>query len=307
MILAPRPYREPRDLEKMLALLSAGRQANTGTYYVHPGDVRWWLFYPDQTEQFPERIFLWEEGDVLLGWVLFSFEDGALDVFVRPDLCGTPEADAMFVWAEEHLTEKVLERGGTELNLMWIFADDRWRLPFLEGRGFKLQHTSAHFSLDLTGPLTPPTLPAGYVARPVAGEAEIIPRATASHGAFVGDKRPFEAYWPRYLTFMQSAAYPHARDTVLVTPTGQVASFAIYWPDPLTRVGLFEPVGTHPAFQKQGWGKALMQHCLCQLQAAGMTIAIVSTPTDNEAALRLYQSVGFQQVNQFIGLTKLIG
>jgi hypothetical protein len=44
--ITPRPYRDESDLDKMRALLQAGRQAANGTYYVHVGDLNWWLFYP---------------------------------------------------------------------------------------------------------------------------------------------------------------------------------------------------------------------------------------------------------------------
>ena len=40
-----RPYRDERDLEAMRNLLMAGRKVNNGSYYIHPGDLNWWLYY----------------------------------------------------------------------------------------------------------------------------------------------------------------------------------------------------------------------------------------------------------------------
>ena len=86
MSFQPRPYRNRADLDRMRALLIEGRKANNGTYYVHVGDVNWWLFYPNQEKDFPERIFLWEDGGSVIGWSLFSPGDRAFDVYVHPTL-----------------------------------------------------------------------------------------------------------------------------------------------------------------------------------------------------------------------------
>jgi mycothiol synthase len=56
-------------------------------------------------------------------------------------------------------------------------------------------------------------------------------------------------------------------------------------------------VGTHPDFQRKGLGKAVMLEGFRRLRAGGMRQAIVSTFEDNLAAIKLYESVGFQIVN----------
>ena len=42
----PRPYHNEPDLEAMANLLMAGRKANNGSYYIHIGDLNWWLYLP---------------------------------------------------------------------------------------------------------------------------------------------------------------------------------------------------------------------------------------------------------------------
>jgi mycothiol synthase len=61
---------------------------------------------------------------------------------------------------------------------------------------------------------------------------------------------------------------------------------------------LFEPVGTHPDFLRKGLGRAVMLEGLRRLQQSGMRQAIVSTYEDNQAAIKLYESTGFQVVTQ---------
>jgi ribosomal protein S18 acetylase RimI-like enzyme len=85
---------------------------------------------------------------------------------------------------------------------------------------------------------------------------------------------------------------------VAAAPDGQIGAFCIAWPDSVNRVGLFEPVGTHPDFQRKGLGKAVMHEALRRLQACGMRQAIVSTSLDNLPAIKLYEAVGFQVIDQ---------
>ena len=82
----PRPYRDGTDLAKMCALLQAGRAANNGTYYVHIGDLRWWLFYPPLEYDLWQYIYLWDDPvdpANLLGWALLSLRWSAFDGFIR--------------------------------------------------------------------------------------------------------------------------------------------------------------------------------------------------------------------------------
>jgi ribosomal protein S18 acetylase RimI-like enzyme len=109
---------------------------------------------------------------------------------------------------------------------------------------------------------------------------------------------PFEAYRRRYLRFMRSPVYVPEMDIVVEAPDGRIAEFCIAWLDPANRVGLFEPVGVHPAFQRRELGKAVVLEGLRRMQARGMRTAIVCSLWDNPAALRLYESAEFQIVDR---------
>lgn len=58
-------------------------------------------------------------------------------------------------------------------------------------------------------------------------------------------------------------------------------------------MALFEPVGTHPDFQRKGLARALMTHTMHLMKAHGMTTAIVNHETDKEASSALYANLGF--------------
>jgi ribosomal protein S18 acetylase RimI-like enzyme len=178
-------------------------------------------------------------------------------------------------------------------------------MRWFEEYGFKL--TDEHFlqfQRSLSGPLPAPQLPSGFTLRTShGGEADARLRAVASHVAFKSGK-PFDEYWLRTLRFMQSPVYVPEHEIFVIAPNGQVAAYCIIWTDELTRVGQFEPVGTHPDFQRKGLGKSLLFEGLRRLKSEGMTEACVCSYHDNVAALRLYESVGFQKHKRLLTYQK---
>ncbi len=293
MTIEPRPYRDYSDFDKLRHILIEGRQADNGSYYVHIGDVNWWLFYPDQSAEFSQRIFFWEDKDDVLGWCLLTPDEGYWDVFVHPRLRQTARAEAMLVWAEERLTEMVKAKGGDKVCVFWIDERDDWRRSLLEQRGYVLRHSDPQFTRSLAGSLPEPVVPEGFVMRASAGEAEAESRARASYAAFKS-KWEWDKYMHRRISFMRSPVYENERDMVAVAPDGTIAAFAIHWFDPVNKVGNFEPVGAHPDYQRRGLGRAVLLDSMRRMKAHGMETAIVGTNHDNEAAIKLYESVGFR-------------
>jgi mycothiol synthase len=76
------------------------------------------------------------------------------------------------------------------------------------------------------------------------------------------------------------------------------------WTDELTKVGHFEPVGTHPDFQRRGLGKSMLLEAMRRLKSEEMTEADVCTNYDNEAAIGLYESVGFRMSKKLLVFSK---
>lgn len=285
-----RGYEGLQDLQAMLELLSEGARAANGTYYVHRGDLQWWLFYNDAPPQaWQSNIRLWVEGGRLLGWALLSPEQNAFDVFTVPELCGDPRQHEMLAWAAGHMPESGM------VESMWNAEGDAARIDWLEGNGFTLEEDHyLHFTRSLFAPPPEAPLPAGFHIRASRGdEADARLRSAVSHAAF-GSRKPFEEYWPRTWRFMQSPVYVPGREFFVIAPDGRAAAFCIVWADELTGVGHFEPVGTHPDFQRRGLGKSLLFEAMRRLKSEGMTVADVCTNHDNAAAIRLYETAGFE-------------
>ena len=93
---------------------------------------------------------------------------------------------------------------------------------------------------------------------------------------------------------MRTPGFQIDHELVVVAPDGRFAAFIIIWLDPISRTGLFEPVGCHRDFQRRGLTSALMYEGMRRMRAAGMETAIVCYHADNVSGVPLYRSVGFQ-------------
>jgi mycothiol synthase len=308
-VLKARPYVGIGDLEKMRNLLIEGRRANNGTYYVHVGDLNWWLFYPPLECDLWQYISVWDDPQDpgrLMGWALLSPSWSAYDVYVQPELRGSPEAEVMYLYAEEQLADLARSRNQAKIYRLWVAQGDGIYSDHLLRCGFKNSGENVLYMTRLLDePISVPVLPEGIEVRPMTGEQDAPARAAAQYAAF-DSKIPFERYLQRFLEFMRSPVYDHELDIVAASPDGRIGSFCIVWIDPVNHVGLFEPVGTHPAFRGRGMGKAVMLEGLRQLQARGMQTAIVCTIENNLPAIKLYESVGFTTVDKHLTFERLI-
>jgi mycothiol synthase len=303
----PRKYAGQDDLKRMLDLLIVGRKAKNGTYYIHAGDLSYWLYYMDPDQELINHTYVWENperGGELDGWALLTPNWRTFDVFVNPDLRGSPKAEAMYRWAEERIAEIAASLGKREIFTIWIIEHDQVMAAYLKGRDFECFHEH-HIQMmrSLGENLPQPKLPEGYKVRHVFGEREAELRAAASYASFQSSM-PWKSYVSRYHKFMRSPGYNAENELVVAAPDGRIASFCIIWLDKENKVGLFEPVGTHPDFQRMELGKALMLTGLQHMQAQGMQTAIVNTDHDNLAALGLYRSAGFQASNRLLTYVK---
>jgi ribosomal protein S18 acetylase RimI-like enzyme len=92
---------------------------------------------------------------------------------------------------------------------------------------------------------------------------------------------------------MDAPTYRADLDLVAVAPDGAFAAFGIVWLDIANRLGVFEPVGTHPAHRRQGLGQAILSEGMRRLQRLGARAVYVNSRGEDVAASRLYESVGF--------------
>jgi ribosomal protein S18 acetylase RimI-like enzyme len=202
----------------------------------------------------------------------------------------------MIATAEERLARP--NEDGRDHLLVWANEHDRLRQAVLAGRGYKKEAWAEHQRRrTLAGPLPDMPPAAGYTVRALGDGAELLERCYASGLSFHPDDVSYavgnraDVSW--YRNIQNAPLYRRDLDIVAVAPDGAVASFCTAWFDDVTRTGAFEPVGTVPAHQRRGLGKAVMAEGLRRLQRIGATMAYVGSYSAE--AHGLYEAVGFTQ------------
>lgn len=264
----------------------------------HVARFDYWRWHVNENitrTQLEEVVFIWETADRQIAAVLSPEGKGEAHLQVHPGL-RTPELEEeMLEVAENHLASS----GPDSKKLcVWANHQDKVRHPILTRRGYTKSDCPEHqrkWSLDEPIPEARP--PPGYTVRSLGDGAELLERCYASGLAFHPDSIQYavenreDVSW--YRNIQNAPLYRRDLDIVAVAPDGAVASFCTIWFDDVTRTAYFEPVGTAPAYQRRGLGKAVMCEGLHRLKRIGGTIGYVGGYT--QAANALYASAGFVQ------------
>ena len=302
-----RLYQNETDFQKMRAFLIDARRV-TGHYagYWHIGaGLTWCTFLMSFRVDLRANIRLWEDdAGALLGFAIFG-DDFSLDMQVRPDARWQGIEEEMFAWIEtrwrESMDDPTIPHERKRDLFTGVLVDDAMRSAFLERHGFaRGDKPLLRFVRALVEPLPAPALPNGFVVRGIAGIHETTNRASAHREAF----HPSRVTDKGYARLMRMSEYDRDLDVVTVAPDGVIAAYAMCWVDRANKVGEFEPVGTRPAFQRKGLARAALLEGMSRMKARGAETALVSTDGSNTSAIRLYESVGFEIVNEELAFAR---
>ena len=261
--------------------------------YMTVGDLDWWRYTLEDETAFMPRVALWCEDSRLVGFAWPG--KGNADIIVHPQ-ARNAEA-AMLAWSEAHLAAPPTEGEPAQL-VTWSFASDQRRQELLAGRGYV--RTGEYYvwhEYDLAGAVPAPGLPPGYGLRHVQGEQEIEARVAVHRAAF----HPSRMTAAKHRAVMASPTYRPELDLVITAPDGSFAAFCITWFDATNRVGLFEPVGCHPAHRRRGLATAVMHEGLRRLHALGAQRAHVLAWGEKGGGAQLYPSAGFAVIDRIEG------
>lgn len=268
----------PGDLAAIQRFLSARLADPDLRFKIHPGDLAWWTYHADPRW----NLTMWRQGDS--GVLILEESRAEISVFTKPGV----SRNGLIEWAQRRL-------GGMG-EVAWVADRDSDLIEYLKREGYSAVHTERDYQWDLTKTDIPqPGIPEGWSLRPLSGENEADSRRGASHAAFESTLEPAR-HLDRYLTFMRSPVYNRERDLVAVTPEGRVAAFMVWWSD-RSGVAQIEPFGTHPEFQRQGVGRALIHYGLRRMRDAGMKLIQVGTD-EQRVATSFYEGVGFTDVGR---------
>jgi GNAT superfamily N-acetyltransferase len=267
MTAGPGATSQPTGLAYLAAvtkLLQSFRRVHPGAGIWEAADLQWW-WRKDQHST-PERQLFWEDGAA----VVTDWGDR-----LGLDLLGQRRAG---VFAEFMARLAGLGRPVD----MIIRDDDAELVAEAITLGFR---SSGEVGVTTTTSAEPATqaLPEGF---------RLLDRTETDAQAHHMIKRSGPDVEARRL--LECSLYRRDCDLFIRAPDGEIAAYVLFWPDPVTGVGLVEPVRTEEAYAGRGLGKALIAEGLRRLRHAGCESVNVTYIEGNEAAKRLYLGSGFR-------------
>ncbi len=290
-----RPYCG-EDLHNVLRFVGECNRLANFCGYLHPGDVCHLMSNALRGRDLEKHFYLCEDANqqILALVVLYPARFHGYDVLIHPHTRTRELESALLIWAEQALWSLLQEIGS---GAIWINSDgmdcDIVRCQILREHGYTSAeaHSFCYAMRSLHEPIAEPVLPEGFTIRAVIGEQEADAVGHLHSSAF-------SSHWPtgEYLKVMRTPGFSLDHELVVVAPDGHLAAFLVYWIDPVSKSGLFEPVGCHQDFRRSGLTRALMYEGMRHMLMQGMTTAIVThEPAEkNPAAAALYRSVGFK-------------
>ena len=92
----------------------------------------------------------------------------------------------------------------------------------------------------------------------------------------------------------ECSLYDPSMDLFVEAPDGSVAAYGLFWPDPVTGVGLVEPMRTEDAHQNLGLGRHILTAGIERLAESGCTRMKITYMDNNPVSRHIYRSAGFQ-------------
>jgi len=247
----------------------------------HAGDLAWAATCASAPERCPTA--LWQENDRTVAW---GWIEGPGELTLQVDPAYPALAAEVLAWAEQVGPDPVHTT---------ISDNEPHIAAALTARGYRAAADGPFFAClghDLGVVPATPALPDGYTMHQCDADA-IATRAEAHRTAW-------SAWNSTYSTQQHEAMrglwpYKAMFDLMAIAPDGTPAAYYQGWYDEASRVGHFEPVGTHPLHRRLGLARALGIELLRRFAAAGGRLATVNPRGDDAytVARLTYLSIGF--------------
>ena len=255
-------------------LLHRARLADPRAGLWEAADVQWWWRTPRRSDGV-ERIFWVDDQGPVAGVLLTSWtdDDWQCDPIIVPRV---PGPEPKVVWAQALQEIDAHAMGQIEVP---VRDDDVAFKELVEGSGLVagVRTTTAWMSAaDRT-----------RVQSPAEGFA-IVDRTQRGGKPHPMIHRNGEGVEER---LAQCPLYDPELDLAVETD-GRIAGYSLYWFDPVTKVGLVEPVRVEDEYQRRGLARAMLTAGIDRLAMKGAEHVKISYRSEGAGAL--YQGVGFQ-------------
>jgi len=256
-------------------LLQRARLADAEAGVWEAADLQWWWRTPRRSDAIDQLFWIDDEGPVA-GVVLTDWGRAwGCDPIVVPDVSTVPLPT---VWASAVEAIDALALDAVEV----LARDDDFELmSLLAGAGFVAD--DGRSGITWMNPQDRPdvaALPEGFV---------LVDRAQETTRPHPLRRRNGEGVEAR---LRQCSLYDPELDLAVEAADGQAAGYALLWFDPVTEVGLVEPMRTEDAYQRRGLARAMLTAGLDRLAKRGARRLKVGYGTD--VARGLYVGAGFR-------------
>lgn len=254
---------------------------------------------------YPENIRLWrDENGQVLGWAILQTPFWTIDYAYRTDVRDDLHQQILN-WADDHARKIVEAPSGHPAWYITAHAGQVDRIRHLEKAGFASQANVGEnswsqvlmkHSMEIPNDIK---LPNSFHIRPLAGALEVEAYVELHRAVF--ESKNMTAEW-RNRT-LERPEYVAELDLVAVAPNGRLAAFCVCWlaKDSNGEIsGQIEPLGVHEDFRKLGLGRAILLEGLKRLFSKGAQHIYVQTDNYRNTAFSLYESAGFQVLQDIL-------
>jgi GNAT superfamily N-acetyltransferase len=242
-----------RYLQLATALLQRMRLRSPAGGIWEAADVQWWSRQERPSDRRGQLFWLDGQGEPGAAVILTDFFHRRVqcDVLTLPGEDGPGPA----VWPEALRRVEALAVAAE----FPVRSDDAGALAELAAAGYRPAGRPGVLATWLAAARRPPVpaLAPGY---------RLVSRADAPGRAHPMVARNGPGVAAR---LAQCSLYRPELDLAVEAPDGQVAGYGLFWPDPVTRVGLVEPMRTEDAHQRRGIASYVLAAGLERLAARG--------------------------------------
>jgi GNAT superfamily N-acetyltransferase len=263
-------------LALVTALLQRARTGDPTGGIWEAADLHWWWRRDQHAD--PSAATFWLDGAAPVAAVVFTDWGDRWGC----DLLGTPADLARHMSGLWSATLDGIEQRHTLTIEMAIRDDDADLIDRVAAIGFEAASESG-VAIWMAATDRPEV-------SPPPERFELVARSEAPRRPHPMVKRNGEWVAER---LAECSIYRPDLDLAVYTRDGEVAAYGLFWADPVTGVGLVEPMRTEDRYRRMGLGRSLLTEGLRRLAGAGAQRLKVSYEVGNVSSRSLYLSVGF--------------
>jgi predicted N-acetyltransferase YhbS len=255
-------------------LLQRARLADPEAGVWEAADLQWRWRTPRRSDAIDQLFWIDDEGPVAGVVITEGGSAWGCDLIVVPGVTTIPLSA---LWGRAVEIVDALAIGSVDV---LVDNDDAELVDLLTSSGFVVGEEDGTAWMDAQERADVTPLPEGFV---------LVDRAVETTRPHPMRHRNGEQVEGR---LRQCSLYDPALDLAVETADGQVGGYALFWFDPVTQVGMLEPMRVEDEYQRRGLARAMLTAGLDRLASRGARRLKVSYAT--AAARSLYLGAGFR-------------